>query len=357
MGSFSVPPKPEEGQAKKNSFGIEVPHDLKGRHQTVRKAESGGCAPGMSIKWQPWFQTFYQNLRDAIAPPKLPPLKLTSQPVTVRSIWSRDKAFGPSQIIALALHIGLIALLVAPLYQTTTYPPPAVIMIGSHTSGISPYTWRLPTGENQAHGGGGGGDRNPIPPSTGRPPSFAFVQLTPPTVTIRNQSPALAAEPTLVGNPALRIAGPSLLNFGDPLQTSVTDSNGPGTSGGIGNGHGTGIGNENGPGLGPGEDGGTGGGPYSAGTHGYGSPSCVYCPDPKYPEAARQVKFMGTVTVQVVVNPDGRASDIVVIKDPGMGLGEKAVEAVKTWQFRPALGPNDKPAATRVNIEVQFRLL
>jgi len=66
---------------------------------------------------------------------------------------------------------------------------------------------------------------------------------------------------------------------------------------------------------------------------------------------------MGTVVVQLVVNADGKASDIIVIKDPGMGLGEKAVEAVKTWQFRPARGPNGKPAATRVNIEVQFRLL
>ncbi len=330
MDNFSAESKPEKGKPRVDSLGLE---------------------------WQPWAQSFYQNLKDAIAPPKLAPLRVTSRPVQVPSIWSHDAAFGPSQAVALAVHVGLIALLMFPLYQTIAHPPNAVTQLGGRLGEISPFRWRLPAGDGQPHGGGGGGDRDPIPPSAGRPPAFAFVQLTPPTVTVRNQNPALAVEPTVVGNPELRIADSNLLNLGDPQETTITDSNGPGTGGGIGTNHGSGIGNGNGPGLGPGEDGDTGGGVHIAGVYGYGTPSCLYCPDPKYSEAARQVKYMGTVLVQLTVGADGRPSNIVVLKDPGMGLGEKALEAVKTWQFKPALGPDRNPAATRVNIEVQFRLL
>ena len=56
----------------------------------------------MTVDWQPPYKVMWQNLRDLISPPKLPPLKVTSQPVKVKEIWSKDKAFGPSQAIALA---------------------------------------------------------------------------------------------------------------------------------------------------------------------------------------------------------------------------------------------------------------
>ena len=37
-------------------------------------------------------------------------------------------------------------------------------------------------------------------------------------------------------------------------------------------------------------------------------------------------------------------------------LEEKAVEAVRGWRFKPAIGPNGKPVATLVPVEVTFRL-
>jgi TonB family protein len=61
--------------------------------------------------------------------------------------------------------------------------------------------------------------------------------------------------------------------------------------------------------------------------------------------------------LQAVITPDGRATEIEVVKGPGLGLEEKAVEAVKTWRFKPAIGPNGKPVAVIVPIEVTFRLL
>ncbi|MGO9643027.1 MAG: energy transducer TonB [Candidatus Acidiferrales bacterium] len=351
-------PRNIRGAFKEDTFGAGLLDNLKEYFQARPKGLSGEVAKGMTIDWQPWYRTFYQNLRDTIAPPKLPPLKVTSQPVMVRSIWSRDEAFGPSQVAALAVHIGIVVLLVVPLYHKIVSSPLQVVQaINVDIDDVSPYTSKIPAGKNVAHGGGGGGERNPVPASKGKLPKFAPMQLTPPVAVIRNPNPKLTATPTLIGPPDLKIPSPNLPNYGDPLARIITDSNGPGSGGGIGSGSGGGIGSGSGGGLGPGSGGGTGGGVYNANSGGVGAPSCLYCPDPVYSEEARKVKFMGTVLVHVVVNPDGHATDIVVIKDPGMGLGDQAVKAVKTWQFKPALGPNGKPVATWATIEVSFRLL
>jgi TonB family protein len=105
------------------------------------------------------------------------------------------------------------------------------------------------------------------------------------------------------------------------------------------------------------ETGGWGVDAFQAGRNGVGFPSCVYCPDAKYSEEARKAKFQGVVILEVVITPDGRAEDIEVSSGPGLGLEEEAIKAVKTWRFKPALGPSCKPVATRIAIEVQLRLL
>jgi len=45
------------------------------------------------------------------------------------------------------------------------------------------------------------------------------------------------------------------------------------------------------------------------------------------------------------------------VKGVGFGLDEKAVEAVRTWRFKPALGPNGTAVATITPITVMFRKL
>ena len=74
-----------------------------------------------------------------------------------------------------------------------------------------------------------------------------------------------------------------------------------------------------------------------------GYPVCVYCPDPKYSEEARKAKYQGTVILQAVITADGRVTEVQIVKGPGLGLEEKAVEAVKDWRLKPAMGPNGKP--------------
>ena len=172
---------------------------------------------------------------------------------------------------------------------------------------------------------------------------------------IRNPDPKLAVEPTVVVPPQIPL--PHTGQLGDPLSAVLgPPSNGTGYGGGIGSGSGGGVGSGRGPGVGPGWGGGIGGGAYRVGG-GVSAPRAIYDPDPEYSEEARKAKYQGTVLVKVIVMPDGRPTNIEVIKGVGLGLDEKAVEAVRTWQFKPAMGPNGKPVATQVAIEVTFRLL
>jgi TonB family protein len=317
-----------------------------------------GAAPSrMSIDWQAWHRTFWQNLRDTISPPKLPPLKVTSKPVQVKEIWSRDKAFGPSQGISLGVHIVLIVLLVVPLIHHFTASSTPVVKAMLYDTDISPYEAKLPAGTKPAGGGGGGGEHSQIVASKGKLPKFSMTQLTPPMVVIKNPNPRMSATPTVLGPPDLKLPSPNMPNYGDPLATTVTDSSGTGTGSGIGNGNGGGVGSGEGGGVGPGEGGGTGGGVFRPGTGGVGYPTCIYCPRPSFSDEARKAKYQGTVLLQAVITPDGRGIQIQVVKGLGLGLDEQAVEAVKGWRFKPASGPDGKPVATLTEIEVTFRLL
>ena len=69
-----------------------------------------------------------------------------------------------------------------------------------------------------------------------------------------------------------------------------------------------------------------------------------------------KAKYQGTVLLMAVITADGRATNIRVAKGLGMGLDEKAIEAVRTWRFRPAVGPDGKASAVSTPIEVVFRL-
>lgn len=92
-----------------------------------------------------------------------------------------------------------------------------------------------------------------------------------------------------------------------------------------------------------------------AGVKGVGVPACISCPPPQYPDKARAAKYQGTVVLQVVITTEGRAANISVIKGVGMGFDEAAIEAVRGWKFRPAVGPNGRAVATLVPIEITFR--
>jgi protein TonB len=85
-------------------------------------------------------------------------------------------------------------------------------------------------------------------------------------------------------------------------------------------------------------------------------PEPVFRPDAEYTEEARKAQLNGRVVLSVVVETDGTTSNIQITKALGMGLDQKAVEAVRQWKFKPATMAG-KPVRARVNVEVVFRLL
>lgn len=252
--------------------------------------------------------------------------------------------------ISAMLHAMLLAVVAtAGLWMAkNTQPTPHTTSV--LLTDISPYV--LPPAIDKSGGGGGGGDRDKMSESKGSLPRFAREQLTPPAIVVRNEQPRLPAEPTVVGPPALSLAPASPV--GNPLSAILQPSNGTGFGGGIGSGNGGGIGSGGGPGFGPGHGGGIGGGVYRVGG-GVSAPRAIYDPDPEYSEEARKAKFQGTVLLWVVVGLDGRPRDIHVQRALGMGLDEKAVEAVQQWKFAPSM-KDGHPVAVEVNIEVNFRL-
>lgn len=64
-------------------------------------------------------------------------------------------------------------------------------------------------------------------------------------------------------------------------------------------------------------------------------------PRPDYPRAAREAGWEGTVVLQVLVLPDGTAGNVTLHKTSGYSiLDEAALNAVKGWQFIPAMDGN-----------------
>lgn len=85
-------------------------------------------------------------------------------------------------------------------------------------------------------------------------------------------------------------------------------------------------------------------------------PVPVFRPDAEYTDEARKAQLSGKVVLSVVVETDGSTSNIEITKALGMGLEQKAVEAVRQWKFKPATMAG-RPVRARVNVEAAFRLL
>jgi TonB family protein len=92
---------------------------------------------------------------------------------------------------------------------------------------------------------------------------------------------------------------------------------------------------------------------FRPGTNGVGYPRCVYCPAPRLPATPKQTNRV-FVALEAIIRPNGRATDIKVMKSAGSDLDQKALEAVKDWRFKPALGPDGKAVPTITAIAIMF---
>ena len=294
-----------------------------------------------------------RNVKEALFPPKLPPLQVTSKPVAVRNIWGLYGYKKRSGLTSLAIHAAVVTLAftLATNKSVQMAVKQSVILFDPD---IAPYLPQ-PQKPKQMGGGGGGGDRSPLPASKGKLPKVAPRQFTPPMAVVNNPNPKLIMEPTLIIAPDINLPNVNMAQYGDPLGKIGPPSNGPGSGGGIGSGRGGGVGSGSGPGFGPGSGGGFGGGAYRAGG-GVLAPVILTKVDPEYSEEARKAKFSGSVILYIEVNERGMVQNPRVIRALGMGLDEKALEAVMKWRFRP--GTKDgKPVPVAAQVEVTFRLL
>ena len=215
---------------------------------------------------------------------------------------------------------------------------------------LEPYP--VPIGSHPSNGGGSGGAAERIRASKGMAPPAAQEQLTPPIILRNNAQPRLAAAATVIAPPDLSL--PRTREIGDPLSALAAPSNGPGVGGGIGGKAGGGVGGDGGPGRGLGSRGGCCGDIYSPGD-GVSIPRAIYSPEPEFSEEARRSKYQGEVTLLATIGADGHTRDLRVVRSLGMGLDEKALEAVRTWRFEP--GKKDgRPVAVQMNIIVSFHL-
>src|SRR5450631_3655245 len=88
---------------------------------------------------------------------------------------------------------------------------------------------------------------------------------------------------------------------------------------------------------------------------GMSPPRVTYSPPPQYSEKARVAKYQATCILKLIVGADGNPRNIRVTNPIGLGLDEKALEAVRTWKFQPAL-KDGKPVAVEIAVEVDFHL-
>lgn len=199
--------------------------------------------------------------------------------------------------------------------------------------------------------GGSGGAAAKTPATLGEAPKIRAKAFVPPQAEPRPEAPlVLEAAIDLPANATVPTFNAA--HWGNPFAPPGLPSSGRGCCSGIGEGKRGkgGIGNGDGRSIGDGD------GVLRAGIGGVSLPVVVFRPDPEYSEDARKARFQGVVLVEIVVDPSGATRDVRVVNSAGLGLDEKATEAVSRWRFRPAK-KDGKPVPVRATVEVHFRLL
>ncbi|MDP9263635.1 MAG: energy transducer TonB [Acidobacteriota bacterium] len=85
------------------------------------------------------------------------------------------------------------------------------------------------------------------------------------------------------------------------------------------------------------------------------APRPTHTPDPEYSKEAQNAKYQGTVVLWAMISPEGCIHEARVVRSLGLGLDEKAIEAVRYWKFEPSR-KDGVPVPVQVNVEMNFRL-
>jgi len=306
---------------------------------------------GRAFEEKPIWKELYDQVHDLFFPPKLPPLVLTSKPIPVpdpMAVKTNPWAVGTSGAVNLAILAVAIWLGLTIIHPVTK---PKVDLTNVDVSDIL----KAPKMTAPAGGGGGGGSHDIVDPLKGKLPPRMKDPITPPMVPIL-EKPKLAFTPAINVQKDITLPdNPQMVNFGVKNSANVSlASNGSGGGGGMGSGYGGGLGSGNGNGFGPGSGGNTGGGVYRIGG-GVSAPVPIFTPEAEFSDEARRAKYQGVVLISLIVDAQGNPQNPRVVRPLGMGLDEKALEAVRKYKFKPAM-KEGKPVPVMMSIEVNFRL-
>jgi protein TonB len=243
-----------------------------------------------------------------------------------------------SQTLSVGLHLAAVILLVLLTSHSVLSPPPAQI---PHLK-IVPLAplHRVYLNHEEQHQGGS--NQTQLPARHGAPPPRANITFIPPKAIPDPKLPMMIS--VAFDSPTLQI---DANNIGDPLghfpigEFGMHGKNGIGDRGcceGVGN-------NDQGrPGI------------TSGSGHRITAPQLIYKVEPEFSEDARKAKFSGMVILAIEVDAAGHPRAFRVVQSPGLGLEQKAIDAVKQWRFKPGY-QDGKPVVTGATVEVNFRLL
>jgi protein TonB len=306
---------------------------------------------GKAFEEKPIWTGLYESIRDVFFPVKLPPLELTSKPIPVpdrMAVKPNPWAIGISSSLNILILLALLFFGVKKIIEVTQKPSVTPI-------DISDMNLKAPKASNAAGGGGGGGSHDIVDPIKGHLPPRIKNPITPPEVPVLDK-PKLAIASAIDVQPNITLPdNPNLPNIGVKSSANVTlASNGSGANG-MGTGSGGGLGSGNGNGYGPGEGGNTGGGIERIGG-GVSAPVALNQVEAEFSDEARRAKYQGVCLISLIVDAQGNPQNPRVVRALGMGLDEKALEAVRKYKFKPAYKQGKGPVPVMITVEVNFRL-
>lgn len=254
-----------------------------------------------------------------------------------------------SQLISLAVHIFAVFVLLLPLGKV---PPPKPAPTSNEIFRLVLPVWPK-TKQTDLAGGRGGGPQHPRPASLGSLPRVIPKPLLPPMLRPETNS-RLEIEPAVDLSVHIDPEFPKLPELGSPWAVPGPPSAGNGRRGNLGDGDNSPVG----PGKGKGPVG-PGGGFNLTGGSQCGppiGPVIIHKVEPEFSEDARKAKLQGAILIKAMVTESGTVREPIVQRGLGLGLDEKAIEAVSQWRFKPGMR-NCRPAAMPAFFEVNFRLL
>jgi periplasmic protein TonB len=296
-----------------------------------------------------WLQRVRDNFRQLLTPARIFPSSANGAPIHLLT-FNRSATMSGARSLSLLTHsallCGILLLNLAPRGPIDRKNIPELVPQSGLTffTGTKESTFGRPSLGKKS----GGSEDDPIPARRGFLAPSSSTPLAPPRRAM-NTDAVLTVPAAVLDANAPQFPVP-VTNLGIPWMKQDSDSAGPGKNHGIGSGKNGGMGDDEGGGAG---QSGAYDGPYA---NVLSLPKCAYCPDPQYTDEAREAKLQGKVTLQVLVGSDGRASQIRIVQGIGLGLDERAAQAIRGWKFVPARDAAHRAVPAWVTVETVFRL-